>query len=120
MKKNLCHVLLFLIGCLPLLAMTPKQTTPMDKPIYSVDFNGMNFAFKDVRTGQEPTGFYAAGDTVMLTFEMQAYDVSYTFYLDGKELNASTVNDHFCYNFIMPDHDVKLTWKSRNLMEEKE
>ena len=93
---------------------------PMDKQYYTVDFNGRNWAFKDLRTGMEPAGLYAAGDTVMLQFEMQAEDERITFYLDGEELNASYVNEQygFCYHFVMPPHDVKLTWKIRNLMEE--
>ena len=93
----------------------------MEKHYYTVDFNECNWAFKDLRTGEPPTGLYAAGDTVLLRFDMQAEDVSNTFYLDGEELNASYFNEQYgyCYHFIMPAHDVKFTWKSRNLMEEK-
>ena len=112
----LCHVLPFLLFFFTLTAMTSKHS--MEKSIYTVDFNGLNRAFKDVRTGEPPTGLYAPGDTVAFTFEMQAYDVSHTFYLDGEELNASYYNEQYgyCYHFVMPAHDVKITWKSRNLM----
>ena len=112
----LCHVLPFLLFFFTLTAMTPKQA--MEKSIYSVDFNGLNRAFKDVRTGEPPTGLYAAGDTVAFTFEMQATDERYTFYLDGEKIEATYLNAQygFCYHFVMPAHDVKFTWKSRNIM----
>ena len=103
--------------------MIPKQSMPMENQIFNVDFNGNNRAFKDLRTGEPPTGWYAPGDTVLLSFEMEAYDVRNTFYLDGEELNASYYNEQYgyCYHFVMPAHDVKITWKSRNsmLMEEE-
>lgn len=114
----LCHVLPFLLFFFTLTAMTPKQS--MEKSIYSVDFNGLNRAFKDVRTGEPPTGLYAQGDTVAFTFEMQADDVRYTFYMDGEEFNASYLNAQYgyCYHFVMPAHNVNITWKSQNLMKE--
>ena len=43
--------------------MTPKQSVPMGKQYYTVDFNEFNWAFKDLRTGEPPTGLYAAGDS---------------------------------------------------------
>jgi hypothetical protein len=118
MKKY--SVLPFLLLLLTLISMTPKHVVPMEKQYFTVDFDGRNWAFKDLRTGEPPVGLYLAGDTVLLDFEMQATDESYTFYLDGVEINASYYNEQygFCYHFVMPAHDVKLTWKSRNLMEE--
>lgn len=118
MKKY--SALPFLVLLLTLVSMTSKHTVPMEKQYFTVDFDGCNWAYKDLRTGEPPVGMYAAGDTVLLNFEMQATDVSITFYLDGEELNASYYNEQygFCYHFVMPSHDVKLTWKSRNLMEE--
>ena len=103
------------------MAMTPQNEKTSEK-MYTVDFNGKNFAFKDLKTGAEPTGLYAAGDTVLLSFEMQATDVSYRFFLDGEEINASYFNEQygFCYHFIMPAHDVKFTWQSRNLMTDED
>ena len=116
MKKY--SALPFLVLLLTLVSMTSKHTVPMEKKYFTVDFDGCNWAFKDLRTGEPPVGMYAAGDTVLLNFEMQVTDVSITFYLDGEELNASYYNEQygFCYHFVMPSHDVKLTWKSRNLM----
>ena len=42
----------------------------------------------------------------------------YTFYLDGEQIEATYLNAQygFCYHFVMPAHDVKFTWKSRNIM----
>lgn len=113
---TLCRALPFLLLLLTFTSMIPKQS--VENQAYTVDFGGQNKAFKDLRTGEPPTGLYAAGDTVLLNFEMQATDVSITFYLDGEELNASYYNEQYgyCYHFVMPSHDVKLTWKSRNLM----
>lgn len=117
---TLCRVLPLLLFFFTLTSMAPKQSKHMEKQMYTVDFGGRNWAFKDLRTGAEPKGLYAVGDTVLLSFEMQATDVSYTFYLDGEELNASYYNEQYgyCYHFVMPAHDVKFSWKSRNLMEE--
>ena len=111
-------VIPFLLLLLTLTSMAPKYVVPMEKQYFTVDFDGRNWAFKDLRTGEPPVGMYAAGDTVLLNFEMQATDVSIAFYLDGEELNVSYYNEQygFCYHFVMPSHDVKLTWKSRNLM----
>ncbi len=93
----------------------------MEKQIYTVDFNGLNWAFKDVITGETPTGLYAVGDTVAFNLEMQATDVRYTFFCDGQKMNASYLNEQYgyCYHFVMPDHDVKITWETKNLMEEE-
>lgn len=94
---------------------------PPQAQYYRIDFGGMNRAFTDLRTGQPPVDAFVESDTVLLRFDMQAEDVRNTFYLDGEELNASYYNAQYgyCYHFIMPAHDVKLTWKSRNLMEEE-
>lgn len=117
---TLCHVLPFLILSLTLISMKPKTDKPLLPQQYTVDFDGRNWAFKDLKTGKEPIGLYAAGDTVLLKFEIQAEDVRNTVYLDGEELNASFFNEQYgyCYHFVMPAHDVKITWKSQNLMEE--
>ena len=114
-----CRVLPLLLMSLTLISMKPKTSESPQPKQYTVDFDGRNWAFIDLRTGKEPTGLYAAGDTVLLSFEMQATDVSITFYLDGEVLNASYYNEQygFCYHFVMPEHDVKLTWTTRNLME---
>ena len=116
---TLCHVLPFLILSLTLISMKPKTDKPLPQQ-YIVDFDGCNWAFKDLKTGKEPIGLYAAGDTVLLNFEMQATDVRITFYKDGEEWNASYFDEQYgyCYHFVMPAHDVKITWKSQNLMEE--
>ena len=96
---------------------------PKASQTYRVDFGGFSTAFVDPRTGEPPLDEYAEGEVVLLNFRMQAYDVSHTFYLDGEELNASYYNEQYgyCYHFVMPAHDVKITWKSRNsmLMEEE-
>ena len=96
---------------------------PKASQTYRVDFGGFNTAFVDPRTGEPPLDEYAEGEVVLLNFRMQAYDERYFFYLDDEEITPSYFNEQYgyCLHFVMPAHDVKITWKSRNsmLMEEE-
>ena len=85
---------------------------------FRVDFEGMNWAFVDPRTGEPPVDEYAAGELVLLQFRMQATDERVFFYLDGEELTPSYYNEEYdyCLSFIMPAHDVRISWKSINIM----
>lgn len=87
---------------------------------YRIDFGGMNWAFTDLRTGKPSEGEYVEGDTVLLRFEMQAEDMRYTFFLDEEVLNASYYNEQYgyCFHFVMPARNVKISWKSQNIMKE--
>lgn len=121
--KKLIVISLILLS-IPVMATISKQDSAVEKQIYTVYFGtkgNANDAFKDLRTGKEPTGLYEAGETVLLQFEAWATDVSYKFYMDGEEIEASYFNEEygFCYHFVMPAHDVRLTWKSWNLMVEE-
>lgn len=112
MKKVLFVSLLFI--SVTIMAVIPQPKRQM----YTVDFGGDNFAFIDLRTGEPPTGLYAAGDTVLLDFVMRATDTNYNFYLDGIEIQPSYFDKKYgyCFHFIMPDRDVKFTWTSYNSM----
>ncbi len=61
---------------------------------------------------------YAEGEKVKLCFFIWATDTDYTFYLDGKEINASDFNydDGYVITFTMPDHDVTFSYSSVNSM----
>lgn len=69
--------------------------------------------FSNVKKG------YKAGEKVKVYFGMIATDTDYTFYLDGKRISSSGYSDLKGYSieFIMPDHNVELTYESKNSME---
>ena len=92
--------------------------TPPQAQLYRIDFGGFNRAFTDLRTGEPPRDEYEVGEAVLLRFEMQATDERYTFYLDDEELTPSYYNEQYgyCLHFVMPAHDVKISWKSENTM----
>jgi len=120
MKKSILFVFLIL-STVTAMAVISKNDKAVQKQMYTVFFGengGFNDGFKDPRTGEPPVSLYAPGDLVVFSFEMWATDVSYQFYLDGKEIQASYFDDKspFCYQFLMPDHDVHFTWTMRNTM----
>ena len=100
------------------MAVISKPQSKPEKQMHTVDFNGDNFMFVDLRTGEPPVGLYAPGDTVLLKFQFYATDTNYNFYLDGVEINESYFNEKYgyCFHFIMPDRDVQFTWTSYNSM----
>ncbi len=119
MKKLILLSLILL--SIPVMAVKSKDKPAEEKQKYTVYFGASgdaNWGFKDPRTGEPPVSLYAPGELVVFSFEMWATDVSYTFYLDDKEIQATYFNDEsgFCYQFIMPDHDVRFTWTMRNTM----
>ena len=62
---------------------------------------------------------YKAGQSVRVYFPMVATDTDYIFYLDGERISSSGYSDlkGYTIEFIMPDHDVELTYESKNSME---
>ena len=78
---------------------------------YKVDFGGQQSAYDNAKKS------YRAGEQVELHFKYIATDTDYHFYLDGEELNYSYDDQHgFVIRFIMPDHDVRLSYKTVNSM----
>ena len=114
--KRFLFVLLVL--SFPIMAIHSKPQPKPEEPMFRVDFNGDNFMFIDLRTGEPPVGLYAPGDTVLLKFQFYATDTNYNFYLDGVEINESYFNEKYgyCFHFIMPFRDVQFTWTSYNSM----
>lgn len=80
----------------------PKQT------LYKIDFGG---AFPDEKDE------YAAGETVRIKIPL-ATDTDYSFAVDGESVmpELSSKGTHLIYKFVMPDHDVKVEFSSRNSM----
>lgn len=58
---------------------------------------------------------YETGERVVLRYEVIATDTDYHFELEGADLNVRYDNG-YVLSFTMPDHDVKLTLTTRNLM----
>lgn len=78
---------------------------------YTVDYDGA----KGMYIGAEDS--YAAGTKVVLYYPYVATDTDYSFYLDGKRLDFDyDDNKGFVLKFVMPDHDVVLSCKSKNTM----
>ena len=80
----------------------PKQT------LYKIDFGG---AFPDEKDE------YAAGETVRIKIPL-ATDTDYSFKVDGEYVmpEVSSKGTHLIYKFVMPEHDVKVEFSSRNSM----
>ena len=78
---------------------------------YSVDYGGCEFFYKNAKKK------YKAGEKVTVYYDLIATDTSYTFYLDGEELNVGYSDKNgFEISFVMPAKDVKLTVTMRNTM----
>ena len=62
---------------------------------------------------------YKAGQQVKIYFSFVATDTDYSFYLDGAKISPSGYSDNKGYtiSFVMPSHDVELTYNSKNSME---
>ena len=62
---------------------------------------------------------YKAGQQVKIYFPYVATDTDYSFYLDGERISPSDYSDSKGYtiSFVMPSHDVELTYNSKNSME---
>ncbi len=69
--------------------------------------------FKNVKSSYRP------GAKVKIYFPYVATDTDYSFYLDGERINDYSYSDKkgFIITFTMPDHDVELTYDSKNSME---
>lgn len=92
---------------------TTAQTTAAEK-LYKVDLCGREYDYEDPKTE------YAAGDTVRLHFDVVATDTDYNFFLDDESIEFKVEYDGvngFYIIFTMPDHDVKVDYRSRNTME---
>ncbi len=80
---------------------------------YNLTFDG--YGLKSEKTS------YAEGEEVTVTYDMIATDTDYTFYADSDDvkLNREYDGDHgYVITFTMPAHDVKISVKSRNSMEQ--
>lgn len=98
--------------------ISKQDEVPQTPPTFHVDFGGMNWAFVDPRTGEPPVEEYAVGELVLLLFRMQATDERVFFYLDGEEVQPTYYNEQYgyCIDFIMPAHDVRVQWRTQNIM----
>ncbi len=59
---------------------------------------------------------YRTGEAVKVVFPYIATDTSYSFYVDGKDADISYEDGVYVIRFFMPDHDVEVSYTSRNTM----
>ncbi len=78
---------------------------------YRVDYQGRKDSFSGAKDS------YRAGERVVLVFDCIATDTDYTFYLDGEYLEPHYVNDRYELRFVMPAHDITVTYTMENTME---
>ena len=79
--------------------------------MYKVDYP--EFGFKSSKHE------YEAGETVEVVFYFVATDTSYTFDANVTDLKQTYENGCIVLRFTMPEHDVKITFESRNVMTYK-
>lgn len=80
-------------------------------PKYRVDYDGCEGFYTNAKDS------YRAGKEVELVYDLIASDTDYAFYLDGEPVDWTYDPDRgFVITFIMPDHDVKLTFTMVNSM----
>lgn len=84
---------------------------------YKIDYSGVEFAFTGVNSNEPPKSA-KAGEEVVIYFPMVATDTKYSFTIDNEQLNVSGFSWEKGYEirFIMPAHDVKISYSSRNTM----
>ncbi len=84
---------------------------------YHIDYDGKQEFFSTLTHGKAPKKA-VKDDTVTICFEAVASDTRYEFYLDGERLNHRYDHEHgYIISFLMPDHDVTLSYTKQNLME---
>lgn len=78
---------------------------------YKVDYGTSKGAFDNAKDS------YRAGQKVELYFSMIATDTDYSFYVDGQLVNPKYDNSKgYVIAFTMPEHDVRVGYKSVNSM----
>lgn len=83
-----------------------------NKNKFLVDYCGQKDSFKNAKDS------YKAGKKVRLYFPYVATDTDYSFYLDDEPIRYTYDNKKgFIIEFIMPQHNVKLSCNSHNSME---
>ena len=81
---------------------------------YHVDYHGAKQLFKGAKDS------YTAGKKVTMYYDMIATDTDYTFYLDEEVLDADYGNKGYIISFVMPDHDISITYDAVNSMTAEE
>ncbi len=104
MKKSIIILAVLLIG--GMLVFGYLNRTPQ----YHVDYSGDKEWYEGAKDS------YPAGAEVTLYFDMIATDTNYTFLLDDEPIQVDHENGKFVIRFIMPEHDVTLSCRTRNTM----
>ena len=78
---------------------------------YKLNFDGDDFAYKNVKSG------YKEGENVTVYFDMIATDTNYSFFVDDELINPGYETSlGYIISFKMPAHDVKIKCISQNSM----
>ena len=81
------------------------------KKQYKVDYHGQINLFNGAKES------YAEGTEVEISYNLIATDTDYTFYVDGKKVNAEWNSEKgYIIRFSMPDHDIEVYRTSENTM----
>lgn len=103
MKKTAALIAALLIGSAAVLALFGCSKS------YKIDFGDQKSAFSEVKDS------YKAGEKVKFYFPITVTDTSFYFYLDGERIDPGySAEKGLVISFTMPEHDVKLTYESRN------
>ena len=96
------------------IVFTCLTVVPEGRELYSVDYCGSRDAFLNAEDS------YMAGETVELQFLMMT-DTDYEMTVDGERIYmtySEELND-MVYRFVMPDHDIRIRFRSENSMAAK-
>ena len=78
---------------------------------YQVDYCGQKDLFNNAKDS------YKEGTVVKVYFDLIATDTDYTFYLDDQPVHVTyDSNKGYVIEFVMPNHDVKLSFDSKQSM----
>lgn len=87
--------------------------------IFKIDYTG-KAEFYSTPDGHPIPRKAKVGEQVIVSFPLVATDTKYEFYLDDEQLNPRYNHEHgYIINFVMPDHDVKLTCVRSNISVEE-
>ena len=113
--KRLTNILILIIA----MALTTDSFACKKQKAYSIDYDGRAGFYTAPDNEPVPTKA-RAGELVIIFSDLVATDTKYEFYLDDERLNPDYTHEHgYVIQFIMPEHDVKLSCLRQNISEEQ-
>ncbi len=65
---------------------------------------------------KSPKEYYQEGETVRVVLDLIATDTDYSFDVEGAEFSVTYEKEGYVVTFNMPDHDVKVSYTTKNTM----